>query len=50
MSASLRNSSEYVGEIIGTHKITKEDLEAVARMERQFMKNTGFVRADNRKK
>jgi len=47
MSASLRNSSEYVGKIIGTRKRTKEDMECVKRMERQFMKNTGFVRIED---
>ncbi|WP_042705645.1 hypothetical protein [Methanomicrobium mobile] len=45
-SAIMRETAKYgVGtKVIGKSKRTKEDMESVERMERQFMKNTGYVR------
>ena len=46
VSAIMRETAKYgVGtKVIGKSKRTKKDMESVERMERQFMKNTGYVR------
>ena len=51
-SVIMQETAQYgVGtKVIGKSIRTKEDMESVDRMERQFMKNTGYVRVDNRKK
>ena len=51
-SVIMQETAKYgVGtKVIGKSIRTKEDMESVDRMERQFMKNTGYVRVDNRKK
>ena len=41
----MKETAKYgVGKVTGKFKRTKEDMESVERMERQFMKNTGYVR------
>ena len=43
MSASLRNSSEYVAKISGSRKLTKEDIESADRMEREIIRKQHAV-------
>ena len=45
MSASLRNSSEYIGVKIGSSKLTKEDIAAADRMEREIIRKQHAVKA-----
>ena len=46
VSVIMQETAKYgVGtKVIGKSIRTKEDMESVDRMERQFMKNTGYVR------
>lgn len=48
-SVGLRNSSEYVGEIIGYRKLTKEEIKIADDMERRLMKKIGAT-MENRHK
>ena len=43
MSASLRNSSEYVAKISGSRKLTKEDIASADRMEREIIRKQHAV-------
>ena len=44
-SAIMRETAKYgVGKVTGKCKHTKEDIKRVDEIERQFMKNTGYVR------